>query len=371
MLNSLAIFLVVSAGLIGMNYDNGQVDNMKTQIKQTESTIDHINEAASSYFIDHYPYATPSTYPAITINLLKTTTIPASTSTYLNPAFVAALPQNQTIAITTDSAGIHMTANVPNTYLNRILADKNGTVTLAGATFSTVQFDKAWPTSPRDNHLYKLNGSQPITADFAGGGFSLLNINNVTAAGTISGTKLQSGTGGVQYTGDAAVVRGGVCTPNGLTKTDANGELFSCKNLKWVSASGAGGGFQTSFIDPSTGVTWDGSEKAVIISIPRYITTTTGSHCAPSYFGDYKFTAAIRISGGKLQTSLAVGSTSTRSWTDGLKFLWTLYPVAYIQFTTPISGNITESAITCTTIGSRGSLGIGPVKWGFPGLIGS
>jgi len=369
MLNSLAVFLVVSAALIGINYDNGQVENMKTQIKQTEATIDHLNEAAASYFIDHYPYATSLTYPAITINLLQTTTIPGSTVTYLNPAFVATLPQNQPISITTDAAGIHLVSSVPNTYLNRIKADKNGTIILPGPQLTSIQFDKAWPTSPRDNHLYRLDGTQSLTANFAGGGFSLLNINNVAATGTVSGIKLQSGVGGVQYTGDATVVSGGACVPNGLTKTNANGELFSCKAGLWLSTSGSGT-YQSSFVIPSTGITWDGSEKASVISVPRYRTITVGSHCALSFFGPYLFTAAIRVNGGRFQTSLKSGATSARTWVNGFSYL-NLGVGHYISFTTSISGLIRLSGMQCTTRGTSGSLGSGPIGWKMTGISGS
>jgi len=71
---------------------------------------------------------------------------------------------------------------------------------------------------------------------------------NITAGGSITaGTNLQAtnaiitGFGGVQYKPDTTVVAGQACAPNGITKSDATGQILACINGRWKLSGGASG----------------------------------------------------------------------------------------------------------------------------------
>lgn len=81
------------------------------------------------------------------------------------------------------------------------------------------------------SQYYKRDGSVALTGPLAGGGQDAVNLNNISAAGTVSATKVSA----VNISPELVVVAGSSCDPaqQGYFAKDSSGLLFSCQSGAW------------------------------------------------------------------------------------------------------------------------------------------
>jgi len=114
------------------------------------------------------------------------------------------------------------------------------------------------------------------------------------------------------------------------------------------------GAFESSFIDPATGIPWDGSQRGSSAVFPVY--TITG--CAAVY--NIKATGYMRMYNGRFQTYLissGYGATKYSGWVNGLASANSTY--TNMSFVTPTVISVTVKYPTWNRMGpgyfSRGS----------------